>query len=187
MGEVFFQFVLYVLAQVATAAALAAVLTLRTDETSGLAEPVLARAVTRLRWAIAWWLVASVLGAAILLAIGLGAALSSGRWALPLTTLSYLPAVMAMIGLALALAGWLPRAAMAASWTILGLLLAVDLFAEFNLLPADVVRLLSPFAATFSALLTGGLPVVMLGLTVLGLGLAALGVLGLRRRDLQLT
>ncbi len=184
VGEVFFQFVLYVLAQVATAAALAAVLSLRHDETSGLAEPVLARPVTRLRWSLGWWATAAGVGAVILLCLGVGAAASSGRLGLPLATLAYLPAVLAVIGLALALTGWLPRAAVAASWTVLGALLLLDLFAEFNLLPGDVVRLLSPFAATFAGLLGGGLPATLAALTAVGLGLGACGLVGLRRRDL---
>lgn len=186
VGEVFFQFVLYVLAQVATAAALAAALTLRGSEISGLAEPALSRSVTRTRWSIAWWVVAAGVGAIILLCIGLGGALSSGRWTLPLATLAYLPAVLAVIGLALALIGWLPRAAVAVSWTVLGLLLLLDLLAEFNLLPANAIRVLSPFAATFAGLLGTGLTASLIVLTVIGLALGALGVVGLRRRDLQL-
>ncbi|HRA05308.1 MAG TPA: hypothetical protein PKV13_01640 [Propionicimonas sp.] len=186
VGEVFFQFVLYVLAQVATAAALAAVLTLRTDETSGLAEPVLARPVTRARWSLAWALVAAGVGAIILLGLGLGGALGSGRWSLPLTTIAYLPAILAMVGLALALVGWIPRASIWVSWTVLGTLLLLDLFAEFNLLPAETIRLISPFAATFAGLLTTGLDVPLVVLTALGLGLGALGVAGIRRRDLEL-
>ena len=90
------------------------------------------------------------------------------------------------IGLALALVGWAPRASVAVSWTVLGALLLLDLFAEFNLLPADAIGRLSPFAAVFAALLRGDLPVTLVVLTLIGLGLAALGVVGLRRRDLQL-
>jgi ABC-2 type transport system permease protein len=187
VGEVFFQFVLYVLAQVATAAALAAVLTLRTDETSGLAELVLARPVTRSGWSVARWLVAAGVGAAALLGIGVGAALSSGRWALTLTTIAYLPAALAVVGLAFALVGWLPRAAVTVSWTVLGLLLLVDLLAEFALLPAGIVGYLSPFAATFAGLLSGDLPVTVTVLLVAGLGFAALGVVGLGRRDVPST
>lgn len=186
VGEVFFQFVLYVLAQVATAAALAAVLTLRGDETGGLAEPVLARRVTRRTWSAARWLVAAAVGAGALLGLGVGAAVTSGRWQLPLSTLAYLPSALVVVGLALALIGWLPRAAVSASWTVLGVLLFLDLLAEFNLLPPEVIRSLSPYAATFSALLAGGLPGTLAVLTLLGLGLAGLGIVGLQRRDLQL-
>ncbi|MGC3955203.1 MAG: hypothetical protein QM804_13320 [Propionicimonas sp.] len=186
VGEVFFQFVLYVLAQLAAMAALTAVLTLRRDETGGLAELTLPRPVTRRQWSVSWWLVAAGTAAVILLGIGLGAALSSGRWSLPLSTLAYLPAALTVVGLALALVGWLPRLAVAASWTVLGLLILLDLFAEFNLIPADLVGRLSPFAATFGGLFAGGLPATLGVLTAIGLGLGGLGVLGLRRRDLQL-
>ena len=187
VGEVFFQFVLYVLAQIATAAALATVLSLRADETGGLAEPVLAQPVTRTRWALSVWTIAGSVGAVILLGLGVGAALTSVRWTLPLTTIAYLPAALAVIGLALALVGWLPRAAVPVSWTVLALLLLLDLFAEFNLLPAAVVSALSPFAATFTGLLAGGLPIVLITLTLIGLGLAFAGLIGLRRRDLELS
>ncbi|MFT3875235.1 MAG: hypothetical protein QM708_02230 [Propioniciclava sp.] len=185
VGEVFFQFVLYLLAQIATAAALAAVLTLRRDEMGGLAEPLLSGPVTRVRWSVSWWAVAVCMGAAILAGIGLGAAVGSGRWPLVLTTLAYLPAVLSIVGLALALVGWLPRTAVAASWTVLGVLVMVDLLAEFNLVPAAVVGRVSPFAATFGGLFAGNLASVLAVLTSVGAGLAALGVLGLRRRDLQ--
>lgn len=185
VGEVFFQFVLYLLAQIATIAALAAVLTLRQDEANGSAESILSRPVTRRHWAAANWLVAAGSAAMILIGVGFGAALSSGRWSLPLSTVAYLPAALAVAGLALALVGWAPRVAVAVSWTVLGLLMLVDLFAEFNLLPADLVRNLSPFAAIFAGLSTGGLPVTLTVLTVLGIGLAGLGVTGLGRRDLQ--
>lgn len=186
VGEVFFQFVLYVLAQLAAMAALAAVLTLRRDETDGLAELALPRPVTRRQWSVSWWLVAAGTAAVILLGIGLGAALSSGRWSLPLSTLAYLPAALTVVGLALALVGWLPRLAVAASWTVLGLLILLDLFAEFNLVPADLVGRVSPFAATFGGLFAGGLPATLGVLAAIGLGLGGFGVLGLRRRDLQL-
>jgi len=182
VGEVFFQFVLYVLAQVATAAALAVVLELRTDETNGLAEAVLSRRVTRTRWAISRWVVAVGVGLVILMFLGLGAS-ASGTLQLG-STLAYLPTVLVIVGLALALVGWLPRAAVAASWTVLGLLLFLDLLSEFALLPAAIVTRLSPFAATFTGLLMGGLPLVSLVLTVIGLALAGVGLAGLRRRDL---
>src|SRR4051812_47940964 len=51
-GEVFFRFVLYVLSQVVTASAIAAALRLRGQETSGLADVLLAGPVDRSRWAL---------------------------------------------------------------------------------------------------------------------------------------
>ena len=186
VGEVFFLFVLYVLAQVATAAALASILSLRTDETDRLAELLLAQPVTRSRWVLSRLLIAAGVGGGILAAIAVGAALTSGKPGLAFLTLAYLPPVLLMIGLAVALFGWVPRTAVAASWSILGLLLLADLLGEFALVPPAVVAAISPYAATFGAVVGSGLPLLAVGLTVGAAGLAALGMVGLRRRDLAL-
>lgn len=185
VAQVFFQFVLYVLAQVATAAALAAVLTIRGDEVGGLAELLLVRRVRRSSWALAQWAVSGATGAAVLLGLGLLAGLSSGEFpGLIAGTLAYFPALLAVVGAGLALVGWLPRASVAASWTLLGLLIMLDLVGEFGLVSPTVMQI-SPFAATFNALITATTPAPTLFiLTVIGLGLAGLGLLGLRRRDI---
>ena len=183
VGEVFFAFVVYVLAQVGTAAALAVLLGLRADETGGLAEPVLARGVGRIRWAASGLVAAFLTGMVASLALVVGAGVS-GRWSLAASALAYLPTVLVVLGLGMALLGWAPRAAVAASWAVLGLLLFTDLLSEFGLLPADVVARASPFAATFTALFTGDLPGVMIALTLTGVALATLGLVGLVRRDL---
>lgn len=186
VGESFFLFVLYVLAQVATAAALAVALQVRTDESDGLAETVLAQPVTRARWAASQLAVAAAVGAGILTAIGLGAASTSGRPALAFATLAYVPSILLVVSLAIALVGWVPRAAVAASWAVLGVLLLADLLGEFALVPPAVVVWLSPYAATFSALAGAGLPLLLSLLTAASAALAALGIVGLRRRDLHL-
>lgn len=186
VGEVFFLFVLYVLAQVATAAALGTVLTLRTNETDRLAEPLLAQPVTRGRWVASQLTIAAGTGLGILATIAVGAALTSGRPTLAFLTLAYFPALLFLIGIATALIGWTPRAAVAASWSILAVLLLADLLGEFALLPPTIIIWISPYAATFSAIVGSGLPQLAAALTLVALALAALGIAGLRRRDLQL-
>lgn len=186
VGEVFFLFVLYVLAQIATAAVLAAVLRLRTDETDRLAEPLLAQPVTRGRWAASQLVIGASTGLGILAAVAAGSALTSGKPTLALLTLAYLPAILLMLGIATLLIGWAPRAAVAVSWTLLGMLLLADLLGEFAIVPPEVITRISPYAATFGAMVGSGLPQVTVGLTLAALALAALGIIGLRRRDLQL-
>lgn len=186
VGEVFFLFVLYVLGQVASAAALATVLSLRTHEADGLAEPVLAQPVTRGRWVASQVVMAAATGIGILAALAAGAALTSGKPALAFVTLAYVPSLLLIVGLATALVGWAPRAAVAVSWAVLAALLLADLLGEFALVPPDVVAAISPYAATFRAIVGSGLPLVAAGLTVAAAALAALGIVGLRRRDLQL-
>jgi ABC-2 type transport system permease protein len=99
-------------------------------------------------------------------------------------TLGYLPSVLIMIGLAVALTGWLPRVAGPVCWTVLGLLLVLDLLGEFRLVP-DLVLRFSPYALTFSGQL-GLLPLLpaLAGLTGLAVLLTGIGIAGLRRRDL---
>lgn len=185
VSEVFFLFIVYVLAQVATAAALATVLGLRDDERAGLAEPILVTRTSRLSWAIGELTMAVITGAAVLTAIGLAAGLASGAGlSLVAMTLAYLPSVLIMIGLALALTGWLPRAAGPVAWTVLGLLLVIDLLGEFHLVPEQVLWL-SPYALTFNGLLGRLDPApVLVGLTLVAVALAVGGLIGLRRRDL---
>lgn len=186
VSEVFFRFIVYVLAQVATAAALATALALRGDERSGLAEPILVTRTSRTAWAFGEITMAALTGAAVLAAIGLAAGLTSGTGlSLAAMTLGYLPSVLIMIGLAVALTGWLPRAAGPVCWTVLGLLLVLDLLGEFRLVP-DLVLRFSPYALTFSGQL-GLLPLVpaLAGLTGLAVLLTGIGIAGLRRRDLS--
>ncbi|WP_152361184.1 ABC transporter permease [Microlunatus speluncae] len=184
VSEVFFLFIVYVLAQVATAAALATVLGLRGDERAGLAEPILVTRTSRLSWAVGEIAMAVITGAAVLAAIGLAAGATSGAGlALMAMTLAYLPSVLIMVGLAIALIGWLPRAAAPVCWTVLGLLLVLDLLGEFRLVP-DQVLWLSPYALTFNAQFGRLEPApVLILLTLIAVALGALGLAGLRRRD----
>ncbi|MEA5153740.1 hypothetical protein [Raineyella sp.] len=185
VGRAFFLFILYVLAQVATAAALAAVLQLRSDEAAGLAETLLATPVGRPRWVLAQTVVAVAVGAGVITGIGLGGAASSGDWGVLLLGLGYLPAVVLMVGLAVALIGWAPRAAVAVSWAVLGLVMLVDLLGEFGLVATSAMNV-SPFALLFNGLV-GSLswPLAAVGLAAAGVLLTWLGTVGIRRRDLR--
>jgi ABC-2 type transport system permease protein len=186
IGQMFFQFVVYVLAQVTSAAALASVLALRGDETSGLAEMILVRPVSRTRWAAGQLLVSITLAVVVLSAIGLGAGVSSGQLPGMLgTTLAYAPAVAVIIAIATALIGWLPRIATPVSWTLLAIIIVMDLFAEFGLIGPSLMRL-SPYAATFGPVITGApLALPLTVLTVIAAALIAFGLIGLSRRDVK--
>ena len=110
---------------VAAAFAISTVLRLRTEETGGQAEPVLATATGRVRWALGQIAVA-VGGAAVLLAVagvatGLGYGLRTGRRPgrpprsarLTGAALAQLPSVLVMAGVAVALFGLAPAASIA--------------------------------------------------------------------------
>ncbi|MEU2539339.1 ABC transporter permease [Streptomyces iakyrus] len=162
----------------------ASVLRLHGEETSGRAEPVLANAVGRLRWAAGHLVIAFGGAAWIMLLAGLGLAVGYGRQVGPVLTacLVQLPAVWVVGGVAVLLHGVLPRAALAA-WGVAGAVLLIGWVGPALDVPRAVLDV-SPFGHLPK--LPGGSmewgPVAVLtGVAVL---LVATGLAGLRRRDM---
>lgn len=129
--------------------------TLRADEATGLVETQLAGALSRTRWSLQRLLIPAV-GAAVLLAAGgallgatYGATVHDGAWTgrMAVATLVYWPAVMVLVGVAVALFGWLPRLAIALTWGVLAALWFVMLIGDALHLPHWVLHVL-PFSAT---------------------------------------
>ncbi|CAM5473468.1 ABC transporter permease [Streptomyces tanashiensis] len=153
------------------------------EESSGRAEPLLAGALGRLRWAAGHLVIAFGGSALILVLAGIGLALSYGHDLGPIlgAALVQLPAVWTLAGLAVLLWGAAPKAANAA-WGMAGLCLALGWIGPALGLPGAVLGL-SPF---------GHLPKLpgpdmtwtpVLALTALAAALTAAGLAGLRRRD----
>lgn len=162
----------------------ASVLRLSGEETSGRAEPVLANAVGRVRWACGHLVIAFGGAALIMLLAGLGFVVGYGKEAGPILAacLVQLPAVWVIGGLAVLLHGVLPRAALAA-WGVAGAVLLIGWVGPALDAPQAVLDV-SPFGHLPK--LPGGSmrwgPVLVLtGLAVL---LVAGGLAGLRRRDM---
>ncbi|GAA2388742.1 ABC transporter permease [Streptomyces coeruleofuscus] len=162
----------------------ASVLRLNGEETSGRAEPVLANAVGRLRWAAGHLVIAFGGSALIMLLAGLGLAAGYGKGTGPIlgACLVQLPAIWVIGGLAVLLHGLLPRAA-AAAWGVAGAVLLIGWVGPALDVPQAVLDL-SPFGHLPK--LPGGAmewgPVVVL--TGLAVVLVAGGLAGLRRRDI---
>ncbi len=161
------------------------------EETSGLADPLLAAPVTRARWLGGHLLIALLGSAAVLAAFGLGAGLGYGlslgdvAGQLPrllAAALAYAPAAWVLVGLAALLTGLWPRLG-ALAWVALGAFLAIDLLTELSRVGA-AVQDLSPFAHV-PRLLVPGAPLGGLAwLSVTAALLLFLGVLAWRRRDI---
>ncbi|HEX5299058.1 MAG TPA: ABC transporter permease [Streptosporangiaceae bacterium] len=177
---------------VAAAFATSAVLRLRAEETAGRAEPVLATATSRVRWGLSHLAVAAG-GSALLLAVaglatGLGYGLRTGSPG-PETArmlgaaMAQLPATLLVAGVAVALVGWWPVAAVAGAWTAVGAVVVISLFGAVLQLSHWGLDI-SPF--THVPKLPGGTVTVtpLLWLSVAALALAAAGLAGLRRRDI---
>ena len=147
----FFATSLLILALITGGFAVAATMRLRSEETAGRAEPLLATALPRTRWALSHLLVALAGSALIALVAGLGMgltdAVTSGSFAdvpaLIVGSLAFAPALWVLVGVAFALFGILPRA-MVAAWGALGAYFVIGMFGVLFKLPSWVIDL-SPF------------------------------------------
>ncbi|MFF7262384.1 ABC transporter permease [Streptomyces sp. NPDC008159] len=164
-----------------------AVLGLHGEETSGRAEPLLANAVGRLRWAAGHLTVAFAGSVWIMLLAGLGFALGYGKEFGPIlgACLVQVAGVWVIGGVAVLVHGLAPKAAMAA-WGLAGAVLLIGWIGLALDAPQAVLDL-SPF---------GHLPKLPGGdmewgpvLTLIGLALAlvTVGLAGLRRRDVVMS
>ena len=182
-----------ILGLLASAYAIAATLRLRTEETAARAEPLLATAVSRVRW-LTSHLIFAVLGSAVLLALaGLSAGLSYGLATHNLgeqlprmlgAALVQLPAVWLLTGVTVALFGFVPRLVTAASWVILGVFLLLGQIGELLHLSQFVLDL-SPF--THTPKLPGAPMSVtpVLWLLAIAILVGMVGLLGFRRRGIN--
>ena len=177
------------MALIGTGFAIQAVLRMRTEESAGRLEPLLATALARPRWAAGYVAVAAGGAAAILAASGLGAGIvdaaeSGDLGRVPVlvgSSLALAPAMWVMIGVAVALFGLLPRAA-AAAWAFLAACYLAAFLGPLLGLP-DWVMDISPFTHV-PLLPAADLDVVpLLGLTAVAAALVAVGLAGFRRRD----
>ncbi|MET9759520.1 ABC transporter permease [Streptomyces sp. NPDC006372] len=172
------------LGMVAALYIVASVLRLHGEETSARAEPLLANAVGRLRWAAGHLVIAFGGSALIMMLAGLGFAAGYGKQTGPVlgACLVQLPAVWVIGGLAVLLYGVLPRAAVAA-WGVAGAVLLIGWVGPALDVPQAVLDV-SPFGQLPK--LPGGSmewgPVLVL--TGLAVVLVAGGLAGLRRRDM---
>ncbi|MGH3450156.1 MAG: ABC transporter permease [Haloechinothrix sp.] len=185
--------IMVVLSIISSVYVVLAVSRMRSEESAGRAEPVLATALSRTRWMASHLAVALLGGAVVLLAAGLGlgaaGAIAIGDASFVATAVSaalaYTPALWVTTGVAAALFGWLPRAT-AAAWIVVVYAFVVGYVGQLLQFPSWLNNL-SPFshvpqmpAAEFTAT-----PIVVL--TVIAAGLLALGAVGFRSRDVEMT
>jgi ABC-2 type transport system permease protein len=190
LTDAFFTTSLLMLALIAGGFAISSTLRLRSEETGGRAEPLLATALGRTRWATSYVAVALAGSLAVMLAAGLGMGLTYGVAvgdvggqvaSLVGAAVTFVPALWVLVGVTLVLFGFAPRAT-AAAWAALVACFVIGLFAELFNLPAWVVDL-SPFQQVPAMPSHGFELAPVVALTAVAIGLIAAGVLGFRRRD----
>jgi ABC-2 type transport system permease protein len=175
----------------AAAYATAAVLRPRTDETTNLAEPVLATATGRLRWALSHVSVA-VGGTGLLLVVaGLSAGLSYGILTGSVSTqvpvllgaaLARLPAALVLAAVTVLVFGLLPWESVALAWTVVAVVAVIAVLGPSLQWPAPLMDI-SPF--THTPKLPGGAVTVapLIWLCAIAMAFSLAGLRGLRRRD----
>ncbi|WP_406007670.1 ABC transporter permease [Streptomyces sp. NBC_00637] len=184
LTDAFLASMIGMLGMIAALFVVASVLRLHGEETSGRAEPVLANAVGRLRWAAGHLLIAFGGATLIMLLAGLGFAAGYGKEALPIVgaCLVQLPAIWLVGGLTVLLYGIAPRLAPAA-WGVAGAILLIGWIGPALDAPQAVLDL-SPFGH-LPKLPGGGMewgPVLVL--SAAAAALVAAGLAALRRRDM---
>jgi polyether ionophore transport system permease protein len=180
---------LQVVALIATGYALQSALRLRTEENAGRVEPLLATPTSRDRWVTSHTAMSFVGAALVLVAGGLGTgltvALITGDWGeLPRlvgASLVYVPAVWLLAGLAVALFGLAPRAALAA-WAGMAFCFVIGMFGELLDLPRWLTDL-SPFQRTPRVPADGLTLLPVVAIAVVAAALTAAGMAGFRHRD----
>jgi ABC-2 type transport system permease protein len=190
LTESFLATALLILALVGSGFSLQAALRLHAEETGIRAEPVLATPVSRSQW-VAGHLAVAVAGTvAVLAGGGLGLGITYGIASDDLgqiprmvaASLTYVPAVAVLIGIAIVLFGVAPGA-VAAAWAGLGAVLAIGMLGELLNLPGWV-RGLSPFEQTPQVPADDVAVVPLLVLAAIATAFIVTGFVGFRRRDL---
>ncbi len=174
----------------AAAFGIGAVMRLRTEESSGHLESVLATRVTRLRFFASHALIAFVGSTVLMAALGLVMAAahrtgSSGYWREASPAFAHLPAVWVMVAAALVAVAWLPRLDWL-GWAILAGVVLLGELGPLMQLPSWVQKI-SPFSHTpkIPVEAMSWTPEVLLTAVAAGLVLAAAA--GYRHRGMPVT
>jgi polyether ionophore transport system permease protein len=179
-----------ILALVAAAFAIQSALRIRSEETSTHAEQVLATPVSRTRWATSHLTIA--FGGTLVVLFLLGAAFGvsdasvtgdpGAIWRSLLGSLAFAPAVWVLVGLSAAIVGLAPGATML-PWLALAGCFVIGMFGQLLDLPPSIQDL-SPFQHVPQYPATDLRALPLIALTALAAGLTALGLAGLRHRDI---
>lgn len=190
IGEAFLAVLSFDARLIVVSVAVMTALRLRSEETLGHAEPLLAGPTSRSRWMSSHLVVAYLGSSAIVILIGLAAGLAygmtTGRLEALLSQLGaavrFLPAAWFMTAVAAALFGLLPRIAVAASWGLMVVFIIIVALWEVGAI-SQTVFVISPFGFSHPAVAPN--VVAPLAFTALAVLLTAIGIRAFAHRDVS--
>ncbi|WP_071393358.1 ABC transporter permease [Bacillus tuaregi] len=165
---------------------------LRQEEKAHYAELVLTRPVSRVKWMGSYLTVAFAGSALILFVIGLASGLG---WSIAAGEFSHFPRVLGMsltkipsvwtiIGIAALLYGWLPRISFVLNWLILGVFIFIEMLWEVGIVGWSTLQW-TPFAYAHYSIPIQELSILpLIVLTVIAAALTWVGIIGFRRRSI---
>jgi ABC-2 type transport system permease protein len=173
--------------------ALQALQRLRSEEAGGQLEGILSTAVSKQRWALGHVAYTAAGAVALLALLGVSGGLTyvlivpeaqtSYIWSIVGAALAQAPAVLAVMGFAVALFGLSPRAVIAVTWSAFGALLLLSQFGAILKLPQWVMNV-SPFTHLTAVPAKSPAWEAMAILLGAALALGAIGIAAFRRRDI---
>lgn len=172
--------------------AITAVQSMRQEEKEHYAEIILSRPVSRFKWMGSYLTVAFAGSVLILLTLGLASGLGwsivAGEYShfsrVLFMSLSKIPSVWTIIGIAALFYGWLPRIASVLNWLILGVFIFIEMLWEVGIVGWSTMQW-TPFAYAHYSIPIQELEFVpLIVLTVIAAVLTWLGFIGFRRRSI---
>lgn len=166
---------------------------MRGEENEGYVEILLSKPVSRSKWMGSYLAVAFAGSAIILLAFGIisgsGWSIGSGNleplFRVTAMSLSKIPSVWIIIGIAAFLYGWLPRLASFLGWVIWGVFVLVEMLWEAGIVGWYAMKW-TPFAYVHYSIPIDELSVISLVLlTVIAVIFTLLGLIGFKRRSIN--
>ena len=191
VSDGFFTLALSIVVEIAAVYAIVTMLQMQSEEKEARVDPVLATPVSRLRWAGSYLLLA-VVGTTVVLAAfsvpaGLTYGLSVGNvgYELPrvfAASMAYLPAILVMAGIAMALYGLIPKLTFLSWGALLGIIV-IELLGEL-LQIGQSIQDVSPFTHVPKILVSEFSATPLIGLIGVAVLLMVIGLLGFQRRSI---
>lgn len=195
INDILFSGMMVFMALAIGAYAVQALLRMRAEESTGHLEPVLSTSVNRTRWMLSHVTCVLIGVSVLILLLGLSASITyvlitDSAWSevahLTWAAIVQTPAILVLAGFTVAVFGFLPRKAVALSWTAFAFSMFIGQFGAILKLPGWVLDI-SPFTHTPAAPIEAVTALPIISLLSVSVVLVAAGFAYFRRRDITIS